>query len=607
MSEKDKGKFVLGIKETVQTFFKVNTLVSEIDPEFSKMAWRRAIASAAARLLPVSLFASFLQKIFERIIEDPTLLPIVLGILIILSTLRTVVMNYLDDSFWLRSEEFDRTLNRKIQDDLIAKTLSLDFARLSESRTAELQDEAGGEGYSSISKIWEVQFDMLSTVLSAIGAAVALLIADWKLTLCAAAPLIYLEVSRARFRKKTLDQWNESKKGEYKLRNEYQWCLRNREMSFQLRLFGVIQHFKTRFEQLRGGLMSGFAGVQQAIQSTNTNTSVLRSLCHCGVMLYLLKEIHHGKMPLAALILFSGQMTRLARSLGSLVRHFGESEESIKNHGKLRAYLELKPFLDEQHCFDLTLERVPKIRIESVMFLYPGASRPALENCTLSIEPGEVLAIVGHNGSGKTTLAKVLSKFYNPKEGALYIDETPLARVSQASWLSQMLYITAGNRVPEFPVDEVVAGVKREDLELDRMLEAARITGVHEFVKTLPSRYQTWIGDTVPEGKKFSEGEMQRLKLAGGIYQILGPGRFILLCDEPMANCDAGIREKFYSSLKQMSGKTIIVIAHDESYLHHFSRVIMMEKGRVVNDIRGNEAIEAFKPKLKELLQRKET
>ena len=130
---------------------------------------------------------------------------------------------------------------------------------------------------------------------------------------------------------------------------------------------------------------------------------------------------------------------------------------------------------------------------------------------------------------------------------------------------------------------------------------ALDFSGADEIVATLPEGMETWIGEQWPGGRGFSTGQLQRLALAGAFYRFLDPGIFVGIFDEPMANCDVETRTRFYQSVSKASefkDKTVLMSLHDPLYLHYFDRILLLEKGVIVEDLRGHEKIVSYRERI---------
>src|SRR6185312_3939852 len=126
--------------------------------------------------------------------------------------------------------------------------------------------------------------------------------------------------------------------------------------------------------------------------------------------------------------------------------------------------------------------------------------RLALSGCSLVIQPGEKVAIVGQNGSGKTTILRLLAKIYLPDHGRVLFDGLPSSRITQTSWFEQLLLCTQDVRLPEFTIAETVAGTYPSQADQRRLENAAALARADTVIKELPLGFQTQLGSDWPNG-----------------------------------------------------------------------------------------------------------
>ena len=177
------------------------------------------------------------------------------------------------------------------------------------------------------------------------------------------------------------------------------------------------------------------------------------------------------------------------------------------------------------------------IRLEHVSFAYPGTSRLVLDDVSLTLPAGAVVAIVGENGAGKTTLVKLLAKMYEPSAGSILVDETPLARISAEEWRTRLAGAFQDFFRFEFRAMQTVGLGDVPRLE-DKAAVAAAVdrAGASDVVARLPSGLETQLGPTWPGGAELSFGQWQKLALARGFMR---DEPLLLVLDEPTAALDA--------------------------------------------------------------------
>ncbi|MFM2053449.1 MAG: hypothetical protein RL456_1486 [Pseudomonadota bacterium] len=215
-----------------------------------------------------------------------------------------------------------------------------------------------------------------------------------------------------------------------------------------------------------------------------------------------------------------------------------------------------------------------EIVFEGVGVTYGEQSVPALQDVTLHLRPGEVVALVGPSGAGKTTLINLLARFVEPSSGEIRIDGTPLAQW-RVSALRQQFALVSQDVV--LFNDSVAANVALgQAVDRERVHAALRAANLHDFVAALPEGIDSGIGHN---GQRLSGGQRQRLAIARAIYKDAP----ILILDEATSALDSESERLVQSALERlMVGRTSIVIAHRLSTIERADRVVVLEGGRVV-------------------------
>src|SRR3712207_4341216 len=215
-----------------------------------------------------------------------------------------------------------------------------------------------------------------------------------------------------------------------------------------------------------------------------------------------------------------------------------------------------------------------EIRFEDVTFSY-GGDAPALDHVTLTVPPGQTLALVGATGAGKPTLAKLVARFYDPDEGRVLVDGHDLRDVSERSLRSQLGVVPQESFLFSGSIRDNIA-FGRQDAADDDVVAAAQAVGAHDFIERLPDGYDTEVGE---RGGHLSAGQRQLVAFA----RAAAADPRILILDEATSNVDVRTEAQIERGLRRLlAGRTAIVIAHRLSTIRGAGRIVVLDKARVV-------------------------
>lgn len=224
-----------------------------------------------------------------------------------------------------------------------------------------------------------------------------------------------------------------------------------------------------------------------------------------------------------------------------------------------------------------------RIEYENVSFAYEEEAGPVVHDVTMTIEKGEVVALVGPSGGGKSTLVDLLPRFYDPQEGRILFDGVDLRHARLADLRAQM-----GNVTQEVILfhDTVAANVAYgAEADPERLRDAARAANALEFIEAMPDGFDTVLGE---RGIRLSGGQRQRIAIARAIYR--NPP--ILIFDEATSALDAESEQAVQEAIARLlENRTVIVIAHRLSTVLHADRIVVIDRGRIVERGRHEELL----------------
>ena len=216
-----------------------------------------------------------------------------------------------------------------------------------------------------------------------------------------------------------------------------------------------------------------------------------------------------------------------------------------------------------------------RVEYRGVGFRYPDTGQDALHDVSFSVEPGQVLALVGHSGSGKSTVVSLLPRFHRADRGAIRIDDTDINDVTLDSLRRQIALVGQENILFDDTIRRNIAYGEEGAISEERLMAAARAAHVLEFATRLPEGLDTRVGE---RGTLLSGGQRQRIAIARALYKDAP----ILILDEATSALDTESERLVQAALqKLMEHRTTLVIAHRLSTVEHADRIVVLSQGRV--------------------------
>ena len=223
-----------------------------------------------------------------------------------------------------------------------------------------------------------------------------------------------------------------------------------------------------------------------------------------------------------------------------------------------------------------------RIEFENVTFAYDD--EPTLSNVSLTIEPGQLAALVGPTGAGKSTIINLIPRFYDPSEGVVKIDGEDIRQFRQKSLREQISFVLQDTVLFHAPIWKNIAYGK-PDAQRDEILRAAELANVTEFVDKCPEGFDTMVGE---RGVTLSQGQRQRIAIARAIIRNTP----ILIMDEPTSGLDSVSEKLVCDALERlMEGRTCIIVAHRLTTIRRADVIFVVKDGAIVESGNHDELI----------------
>lgn len=285
--------------------------------------------------------------------------------------------------------------------------------------------------------------------------------------------------------------------------------------------------------------------------------------------------IKNNVISLGAFIAFFLYYFNAMHKLTSVITFITEQKVLMYQAQNLYNFSKEKPkFKEEEFSVGKKINSISQIEFKNVSFSYENGKK-VLDNLDLTINKGDKVVIVGNSGSGKTTIFKLLMRFYSLESGSINLDGKPINEISLSNLRDYFGYVTQETYLFGSSILENIK-FANPNATIEQIVEAAKMAQAHEFINKLPYGYNTLVGE---RGIKLSGGQKQRISLA----RIFLKNPDIILLDEATASLDSNNEKYIYSTLEQISNeKTLIAIAHRISSIKKFEKIVVLDKGRIV-------------------------
>ncbi|WP_406004118.1 ABC transporter ATP-binding protein [Streptomyces sp. NBC_00987] len=338
-----------------------------------------------------------------------------------------------------------------------------------------------------------------------------------------------------------------------------------------------------------------FAGRLRTIRLNSRYTPALQAVPAFGQVAMLALGgwlATRGEITLGTFVAFSTYLAQLVGPVRMLAMVLTVGQQARAGVERVLELIDTEPTMKDG-TKDLPADAPASVEFDDVRFGY-DEDRPVLDGFSLTIEPGETVAVVGASGSGKSTVSLLLPRFYDVTHGAVLVGGHDVRELTQASLRAAI------GLVPEDSFlfsDTVRANIAYgfPDASREQIEEAARAAQADRFIAELPEGYDTKVGE---HGLTLSGGQRQRVALARA---ILADPRLLLL-DDATSAVDARVEHEIHEALRQvMAGRTTLLIAHRRSTLGLADRIAVLEHGRLA-DIGTHEELERRSPLYRRLL-----
>ena len=281
-----------------------------------------------------------------------------------------------------------------------------------------------------------------------------------------------------------------------------------------------------------------------------------------------------GVVSIGMIVIFTEYSRQSTRPLNELANQFNTLLSAVAGAERVFVILDESTEDEDEKDVGVLLNVAGRVEFEHVTFGYEK-DESTIADVSFHAEKGETVALVGPTGAGKTTIINLLSRFYNPTSGRIWIDGQDIGLVTRESLRSHMGFVLQDSFLFQGTIRENIRFGRLEASD-EEVMEAAKLANAHSFIMKLPTQYDTMLKQ---DGGGISQGERQLLSIARAI--LADP--MILILDEATSSIDTITEVKIQEALEHlMQGRTSFVIAHRLNTIQQADQILVLEEGRII-------------------------
>jgi ATP-binding cassette, subfamily B, bacterial len=474
---------------------------------------------------------------------------------------------------------------RQVFDRIVEVAAAVEFEQFEDAEFYDQLQRARNSGLYRLADVVNSVAALATGLITTIGIAVVLyLLNPLLLGLVALAAVFPLVAAIRNSRASYAFEWSmtpESRERQYLLE-----LLTERDPAKEIRIFGAASFLRRRYDALTDERLDRyrrFLRQRLGVAFTGIAGGAVGTAIAVAALIALLAR---GDLPIAAALTAALAMQQLGFRLGSLTASVARLIESGMFIDDFRVFLRLAERAEQGPAEDrqqpkttATRRRFECLDVDAVSFRYPNTSVSVLDDVSLRVGPGELVALVGENGSGKTTLVKLICQLHRPDAGRVLwngVDARALSAEEMRAETTVLFqdfvqyHLTAR--------DNIVLGRAESEHHHDAVRAAAQRSGADRFLDALPLGYDTRLGRQFYAGHELSVGQWQRLALARAFFR---DGSFLIM-DEPTASLDPRAEADLFAQMRELArGRSVLLVTHRLSSVRTADRIYLLDGGRV--------------------------
>lgn len=564
------------MKSKIKLFRKALDLVWQSAPGWATVNIIISVLQSFFPLVLIWLIKLLIDEITAAVTSGGTaerIIPLVIAV---------VVIYFLDEissasAFYVRRNQSVR-LEEYMYELLHAKAVRLDLINFEHPGYYDSLSRAVSEAPWRPNSILDNIISMFRGVISLILMAGILLSLHWGATVLLIVvniPGIWLRLHYAdilyNFQK---EQTPETRKTAY-----FNWLLTGDRPSREIRLFGLGDYFISLFKKSYNKQKAEELNILRKRTLIEAVTDLFKALSFLILLLIVARQTVSGVLTLGQMAMFILAFRQGMSYIKDVFNSVGSLYEDGLFIGDVFGFLGLKESVTAFPPVITPAGLKSGIVADRVSFTYPGNQKPSLENVSLELKKGEIIALVGPNGAGKSTLVRLLTRLYDPGSGNIRLDGQDIRAMDPQEYRKYFSVVFQDFMLYNLSAGENIRlGNIESAKDLSSLRQAARSAGVDELLNNLPKGYDTVMGTLFDESRDLSWGEWQKIALARALFREAP----VLILDEPSSSLDADTEYEIFRRFRDIvRGRTAILITHRLSNVTLADRIVVLENGSV--------------------------
>jgi ATP-binding cassette subfamily B protein len=358
------------------------------------------------------------------------------------------------------------------------------------------------------------------------------------------------------------------------------YIFRNRNI-MELKLLKISSYLSKKLKKVVSEILGQRLELNKKRELSRFGSLVPLSLFELAISVLLIFWVIIRKITIGSFQLYISSLRNAEQSLTSMVSSFLEIYENYIYVNDLVWFLGLESQLETSKGNKVGADTKISLQFDNIWFRYTSKLPWVLKNISFKIKAGERIAIVGENGAGKTTLMKLITRFYDPQKGKIFINGGELSDINVDNWRSQFAVLYQQFEKYPFSVRESIGfGNVKEINNIKMIKKVAKETGVDDYIESLPLKYDNPLTPRFEEGVDPSTGQWQRIGIARVLFKRNAK---IMILDEPTSNVDPEAEEKIFQQLVKLTkDKILFFVTQRFSTVRVADRILVMHNGEIV-------------------------